>query len=69
MLITLTIVLVIALLFGKITFKEAKEYVRKHTEEKRSKEGLKKREEDRGNGTEDTGAGMNPDLLPYRRYL
>jgi len=57
MLITLTIVLVIALLFGKITFKEAKEYVRKHTEEKRSKEGLEERKEDGGNGSEGSGAG------------
>ena len=57
MLITLTIVVVIALLFGKITFKEVKEYVRKYTEEKCAKEGLEEIEEDGANGAEGTGTG------------
>ena len=39
MLITLTIVLVIALIFGKITFKEVKEHVRKYTEKRSIKKG------------------------------
>ena len=40
MLILTTIVLILALLFGKITIKEIKEYVRKHRE---------------GNGADNTG--------------
>ena len=48
MLITLTIAIVIALLFGKITIKEIKEYVRKHTEKDLSEEGNKGREGDQG---------------------
>lgn len=39
MLIALITTILIALIFGKITYKEIKEYVRKGTEKKRSEEG------------------------------
>ena len=42
MLITIAIVLLTTLVFGKITFKEIKEYVRKHTEKEAPKKETKK---------------------------
>ena len=59
MLITLTIAIVIAFLFGKITIKEIKNYVRKHTEKSISEEGGKegKDGEDGGDGKEDNSIG------------
>jgi hypothetical protein len=50
MLITMIIAAIVALLFGKITIKEIKEYVRKHTNESgNSQPG--------GNSTGDNSAG------------
>jgi hypothetical protein len=50
MLITVIIATVVALLFGKITIKEIKEYVRKHTKESGDSESG-------GDSTGDPGAG------------
>ena len=54
MLIALITTILIALIFGKITYKEIKEYVRKGTEKKRSEEGGKEGEENGGDGEEDS---------------
>ena len=56
MLITLVIASVIALLFGKITIKEIKNYVRKNTEKDICEEGGAKRE-DAGVGKQDNCIG------------
>jgi hypothetical protein len=48
MLVTLTIAIVIAILFGKITIKEIKDYVRKHTEKDLTEEGNEKGESREG---------------------
>ena len=50
MLITMVIATIVALLFGKVTIKEIKEYVRKHTKESGSSESG-------GNHTGDSDAG------------
>ena len=57
MLIALITTILIALIFGKITYKEIKEYVRKGTEKKRSEEGGKEGEENGGDGEEDSRSG------------
>ena len=56
MLITFIITMVIALLFGKITIKEIKNYVRKNTEKDICEEGGAKRE-DAGVGKQDNCIG------------
>ena len=56
MLIALITTIIIALLFGKITFKEIKGHVGKYTK-KSSEEGCKEGKEDGDNGAEGTGTG------------
>ena len=60
MLIGLTIIcLILALIFGKITYKEIKEYVRKHTEKLRNPK--------RGAGTRAEGDKEREEKLPEER--
>jgi hypothetical protein len=52
---------VIALIFGKITYKDNKKYVRKYTEKMLFQEGDKEGQESRGDGSEDAGDGEEGD--------
>lgn len=62
MLITLTIAIVIALIFGKITIKEIKEHVRKYTEKELSEKGNKEGEGDKHDqGTREQGSSSGGD--------
>ena len=55
MLISLIIVMLLALIFGKVTIKEIKEYVRKHQQGDRTDNGADTGSGDSGTGNTSTG--------------